>query len=418
MSKFLIFPSLFIFFELYVIITTANGTSSNVFVDVNVYYPSFECGYHLPQSLNMLSESLSLPTVDKCIGVEYINNGVTFYQSQQCVKIIDKDQHDIIVENELQEELEQISKFISNFNNAFSNCTQVFKQNSSALSGHYTVRAPNGSLISVFCDDNAFDNCSQVSKENSSAPSGYYTIRAPNGSLISVYCDMEGSNCDDKGGWMRVGYLNMSEPNALYSPGFYTYNFNSTDHPLCDRFNSSSCGCNSTFFSTHGISYQHICGQVRGYQYRIADGIYPNDDNSNDSIDGYYVDGVSITHGSNPRKHIWTYICGQLEHGANHQNCPCNNGSEAALPSYVGNDYYCESAGQNNDWPNDVFTDILWDGQNCPGIEATCCTSLKMLWFLKTLTNLITDNIEVRLCTSQGYPDEATPIDIIELFVR
>ena len=58
----------------------------------------------------------------------------------------------------------------------------------------------------------------------------------------------------------------------------------------------------------------------------------------------HYVDSVSITHGSNPRKHIWTYICGQFEQGTNHQNCPCNSGSEATLPSYVGNDYYCESA--------------------------------------------------------------------------
>ena len=108
----------------------------------------------------------------------------------------------------------------------------------------------------------------------------------------------------------------MSEPNALSSPELSTYNFNSTDHhPLCDRLNSSSNGgCNGPFFNTHGISYQHICGQVRGYQYRFADGIYPNDDNSNDSIDGYYVDGVSITHGSsNRRKHIWTCICGQFE---------------------------------------------------------------------------------------------------------
>ena len=104
--------------------------------------------------------------------VEYINNGVTFYQSQQCVKIINKDQHNIKAENELLEKLEQISKFISIFNSTFSNCTQVFKQNSSALSGHYTIRAPNGSLISVFCDDNAFDNCSQVSKKTVQLPLG------------------------------------------------------------------------------------------------------------------------------------------------------------------------------------------------------------------------------------------------------
>ena len=96
---------------------------------------------------------------------------------------------------------------------------------------------------------------------------------------------------------------------------------------------------------------------------KIADSIYPNDDNSNDSIDGYYVDGVSITHGNNPRKHIWTYICGQYEQRTNYQNCPCNNGSKATLPSYVGNDYYYESSGIKHRRPNKFFTDVLWDGQ-------------------------------------------------------
>ena len=76
---------------------------------------------------------------------------------------------------------------------------------------------------------------------------------------ISIYCDMEFSNYDGMGGWMRVGYLNMSEPNALCPPGLYTNNFISTDRPLCDRF------------------------------------IYPNDDNFNNSIEGYFVDGVTIT---------------------------------------------------------------------------------------------------------------------------
>ena len=157
---------------------------------------------------------------------------------------------------------------------------------------------------------------------------------------------MEGSSCDSKGGWMRVGYLNMSKRNAACPPGLYTYNFNSINNPLCDRFNSSSGECNSAFLNTHGISYQHICGQVRKYQYRVADDIYPNDNNNNDSIDGYYVDGVLITHCSNPRKHIWTYICRNSEQGKNHQNYPCNSGSETTLPSYMGNDYYCESAGR------------------------------------------------------------------------
>ena len=78
----------------------------------------------------------------------------------------------------------------------------------------------------------------------------------------------------------------MSKPNAACPPGLYTYNFNSINHPLCDRFNSSSNDCNSAFLNSHGIFYQHICGQVREYQYRVADGIYPNNNNKNDSIHG------------------------------------------------------------------------------------------------------------------------------------
>ena len=31
--------------------------------------------------------------------------------------------------------------------------------------------------------------------------------------------------------------------------------------------------------------------------------------------------------------------------------------------------------------------DILWDGQQCPGVEAPCCTHPNMPWFNKTLSN-------------------------------
>ena len=44
------------------------------------------------------------------------------------------------------------------------------------------------------------------------ATSGYHSLTLSNGSIITVYCDMEGSNCDNKGGWMRVGYLNLTRP--------------------------------------------------------------------------------------------------------------------------------------------------------------------------------------------------------------
>ena len=56
--------------------------------------------------------------------------------------------------------------------------------------------------------------CLEILQRNNLATSGYYTIRAPNDSFMSVYCDMKGSNCNGQGGWMRIGYLNMSEPCA------------------------------------------------------------------------------------------------------------------------------------------------------------------------------------------------------------
>ena len=128
----------------------------------------------------------------------------------------------------------------------FLNCLHIFRHNRSAISGYYTMRAPSGSVISVYCDDNTFDNCSQIFKENSSALSGYYTMRVPNGSLIAVYCDLSFlSNCDGKRGWMRVGYLKMSVPGATCPHALTLHQYNNINHDLCSRPVSSSA---SVFF--------------------------------------------------------------------------------------------------------------------------------------------------------------------------
>ena len=50
-----------------------------------------------------------------------------------------------------------------------------------------------------------------------------------------VYCDMEGINCDGEGGWTRVAYINMTEPNATCPNGLTLQNFNNISHPLCGR---------------------------------------------------------------------------------------------------------------------------------------------------------------------------------------
>ena len=303
-----------------------------------------------------------------------------------------------------------------------SNCSQVFQERSYLPSGYYTLLAPNGSYTSQYCDIVKFinslslPNCSQISAY-SSAPSSYYTILAPNGSHISVYCGMESSNCDGKGGWMRVGYVNMSEPNATCPPGLYTYNFPNINNSLCDRIHVGS-GCSPAYFSTFGISYSQVCGLVRGYHYGGVDGIYPNNYGSS-SIEGAYVDGVSIIHGNNPRRHIWTYVAGSFETRKSQGDCPCNNGSTQITPAYVGNDYYCESArAEGQSHISFFYDDPLWDGKHCNHLESLCCTSPNMPWFVKFFDYQTIDNIELRMCSSEVYPDEATPVDIIVLYVR
>ena len=57
-------------------------------------------------------------------------------------------------------------------------------------------------------------------------------------------------------------------------------------------------------------------------------------------------------------------------------NCPCKNDSIAITPPYVGTDYYGESdVYVCCPWNTVVAGDPLWDGQQCGGGEASCCTN-------------------------------------------
>ena len=44
-----------------------------------------------------------------------------------------------------------------------------------------------------------------------------------------------------------------------------------------------------------------------------------------------------------------------------------------------------------------------------------CNTNPNMPWFLKTLNETA---IELRVCSNQGLPDEDTPLNIIEIYVK
>ena len=62
-------------------------------------------------------------------------------------------------------------------------------------------------------------------------------------------------------------------------------------------------------------------------------------------INTFYLDGVSVTHGS-PRQHIWSFVTG-LDEGRDfsQSTCPCvaESTNDNTTPSFVGQNYFCES---------------------------------------------------------------------------
>ena len=263
-------------------------------------------------------------------------------------------------------------------------------------------------------------SCYNILLLNYTATSGYYNITLSNGSRVEVYCDMEGSHCDGEGGWTRVAFVNMSVPGSSCPPGLVQYDRIFTTS-LC-WINNNYIGCNSAFFSTYGLNYTKVCGRVRGYQYGSLDAFIcdianvVNSDCFNSEIRVY---GVTLTYSKKPRKHIWTYTGGTEEQGTNGFYCPCNNGSQYAnyTAPFVGNNYYCES-GRRQGSNALCSDDPLWDGQNCPGREATCCTSPKLPWFVRTLNETVNDDIELITCGRNSIHIYGSPLDIVEVYIK
>ena len=142
--------------------------------------------------------------------------------------------------------------------------------------------------------------------------------------------------------WYPVAHLNMTDPSQQCPSAWREVTMDGIR--VCARPNSTEGSCPGVLYHA-SYQYSKVCGRVIGYQFGSPDAFARGVINSF-TIDEAYIEGVSITHGYNPRKHIWSYAAGSSE--INRQdhcswiNCPCNGGYEP--PSYyVGSNYYCES---------------------------------------------------------------------------
>ena len=220
-------------------------------------------------------------------------------------------------------------------------------------------------------------------------------------------------------GWRRAAYLNMSDPTQTCPPAWELI---TTPRRSCARpSNASNWSCYSAMFPAQGIQYSQICGRIIGYQYGAPEAFI---DSEGRTIDGFYVDGVSLTYGS-PRQHIWTFANALDEYPSHYVSiCPCSNFNEQytvdRVPSFVGNDYFCETGvppGQKHRSGTFYPDDPLWDGQGC-GANSTCCTFNNPPWFCKQLPHSTNADLEVRLCSRHSASAENTPVELIEIYVK
>ena len=140
-------------------------------------------------------------------------------------------------------------------------------------------------------------------------------------------------------------------------------------------------------------------GKIIAYQYASHDAF--------DIFKNYYsyVDGISLTYES-PRLHIiWIFAAVPDECIATAQwSCPCtnihNSGSAAQPPSFIENNYFCDTA-PTAGWQPRLYTDDpLWDGAGC-GPANTYCSLNNPPWFLKQLPSTTTGNLEMRICRDE-----------------
>ena len=174
---------------------------------------------------------------------------------------------------------------------------------------------------------------------------------------------------------------------------------------FCGRQSSTAAAgtCDSAFIDVDG-EYRRVCGHIHAFHGGQAVAFAATDD-----IEMDYLTGVSLTHGGNTlRQHIWSFAIGETEDssslpGAEERLCPCHDdGDPGTIPTFVGNDYFCEAALEGPFDPqassSAVFLDdLLWDGRQCT-VATSCCDTNNPPYFNKILSGPTSDDLEVRIC--------------------
>ena len=144
---------------------------------------------------------------------------------------------------------------------------------------------------------------------------------------------------------MRVANLDMTNQNQQCPSGFI-----SVESPrrrcVCGRPESATHV--STIFPINGIEYSRVCGRIIGYQFGSPN-TFREAPNPRVIDDLYVIEGVSLTHGSSSRKHMWTFAVAVHEDDSHlDSTCQCTRTNTdtigvVTVSPFVGEDYFCDT---------------------------------------------------------------------------
>ena len=223
--------------------------------------------------------------------------------------------------------------------------------------------------------------------------------------------------CGGPGQWSRIAFFNMSDP-SQQCPS--SWNLFTSPVRGCVSSVTTGPSCDSAIFPSNGKLYSRVCGRVNAYHKGSLNGFDPGV-SSGSGLEEAYVDGVSLTHGApGSRQHIWTFVASGYETGSTTANfCPCTSTAPwpYQVPSFIGDNYFCETGVRGSSHSTGVATDDpLWDGSGC-GSGSSCCEFNNPPWFCATLQPT-TDDLELRICRDQTSINEDIIISPVEINVK
>ena len=257
-------------------------------------------------------------------------------------------------------------------------------------------------------------SCSALHYSKPYMPSGKYWLgKASNPGWMYCRMHMDHPGMGGKLGWIQLINLDLTDKSQSCPKGFEL--IKQQGKRLCSK--TVKQGCQSITLPIYGIEYSHVCGRASAFQIG-SNNAFHRFNCKHCTIDDPYIDGISITHGTYPRKHIWSLAAAWTEfRDADYRGvCPCAKGKGTAPPSFVGYNYYCETGRY---WPDkrDFDTrDPLWDGKGCSVKEKDCCKPADLPWFCADVPKGTADDVEVRICADEDKKNEDLYLEKLEIY--